>query len=193
MTHRENPSPAGDAPLTITRHPPEHGPRAAPDVLPAGCCCCCCCCLHTIGGMVGAITGSVVQLPAQPMRMTDPDSPFPFRRDVFEDEGPVLPVTALYWLLVLFLCGVTSVWYYIAQGANQPEALGVGLLIAFMILPALQLAASLLSLLAVLLFYPAWTVPLKRVGKITVWSFSGTMIGVLLMAGCCGVLTLFNH
>jgi hypothetical protein len=190
MTHRNPSSRGGDAPLTITRHPPEHGPLAAPEALPAGCCCCCCCCLHTIGGIVGAISGSVLNIPAQPVQMNDPDSPFPFRRDVFEDEGPVLPVTALYWLLVLFLCGVTSVWYYLSQGAANPENLMVGGLIALMILPALQLGASLLSLLAVAAFYPARTTPLKRVGKITLWSFAGTMVGVLLMAGCCGILSV---
>jgi hypothetical protein len=177
------------SPLTITRHPPEHGAAAAPEVLPAGCCCCCCCCLHTLGGLGRAITGSVSPIAPTPVRM-DPDAPFPFRRDEFEDEGPVLPVTALYWLLLLFLMSVTAVWYYIDQGATNPESLGVGLVIAFMILPALQLGASVLALIAVAAFYPSRSVPLRRVGKITLWSFAGTLIGVALMGGCCGVLTV---
>jgi hypothetical protein len=187
------PSAPREGPLvTITRHPPEHGNAATPEVLPAGCCCCCCCCLHTLGGLIGAITGSVMHVAPTPVRM-DPDAPFPFRRDEFEDEGPVLPVTALYWLLVLFLMSVTAVWYYIQQGATNPEALFLGLLIAFMILPALQLGASLLSLLAVALFYPTQSVPLRRVGKITLWSFVGTLIGVALMGGCCGIITLSSR
>ena len=185
-----NPRPAG---LTITSHPPEHGSGGAACVAPAGCCCCCCCCLHTIGGLVGAITGSVSLIEAQPIRMADPDSPFPFRRDEFEDEGPVLPIAALYWLLVVFLIGVTCVVTYFETGATQPETLGWGLFVAFMILPALQLAASLLSLLAVAVFYPAKSMPLKRVGKITLWSFAGTMIGLLLMGGCCGVVWVTNR
>jgi hypothetical protein len=143
-----------------------------------------------VGSLVGAVTGSISPIEARPMRMTDPDSPFPFRRDVFEDEGPVLPATALYWLLVVFLVGVTCVWTYVAQGANQPEALGLGLIVALMILPALQLGASLLSFVAVVIFYPARATPLKRVGKITLWSFAGTLLGIVLMAGCCGVLSV---
>jgi hypothetical protein len=180
------------SPLTIIRHPPEHGAMATPEVLPAGCCCCCCCCLHTLGGLVGAIGGSVGHIPPTPVRM-DPDAPFPFRRDELEDEGPILPVTALYWLLLLFLMSVTAVWYYINQGANNPESLGVGLVVAFMILPALQLGASILSLIAVALFYPSRSTPLRRVGKITLWSFAGTLIGVALMGGCCGVLTVASQ
>jgi hypothetical protein len=189
MTKPTDPQPGDAAPLTITRHPPEHGAAGSPEVLPAGCCCCCCCCLHTLGGLVGAITGSISPVAPTPVRM-DPDAPFPFRRDEFEDEGPVLPVTALYWLLVLFLISATAVWYYINQGATNPESLGVGLVIAFMILPALQLCASVLAFAAVGLFYPSRSTPLRRVGKITVWSFAGTLIGVALMGGCCGVLTL---
>src|SRR5262245_14305707 len=117
MTSSTPSHPCGDSPLDITRHPPEHGPGGTPEVLPAGCCCCCCCCLHTLGGLIGAVTGSVSLIEPPPKRM-DPDSPFPFRRDEFEDEGPVLPATALYWLLVLFLVGVTCVWTFISEGTN---------------------------------------------------------------------------
>ena len=69
--------------------------------------------------------------------------------DEFEDEGPVLPATALYWLLVLFLIAVTAVWYYVDRGAARPDDIFVGLLIALMILPALQLGASLLATIGV--------------------------------------------
>jgi hypothetical protein len=190
---RHTHSTSGDSgPLTIIRHPPEHGPGGTPDVLPAGCCCCCCCCLHTLGGLIGAVVGSVNPIQAAPVRMSDPDSPFPFRRDEFEDEGPVMPATALYWLLVVFLIAVTAVWYYVDRGARNPEDILFGLLIALMIFPALQLGASLLSLIAVALFYPSRSMPLKRVGKITLWSFVGTIAGIVFMAGCCGILSMSN-
>ena len=51
----------------------------------------------TIGGVVGC-----TQKLAAPPRPVDPDFPFPFRRDEFDVEGPVLPAGALYWLLVCF-------------------------------------------------------------------------------------------
>jgi hypothetical protein len=175
--------------VTITRHPPEHDRPAAPDVAPAGCCCCCCCCcLHTLGGLLGAVSGSITTIEPPPVRMTDPDAPFPFRRDEFEDEGPIIPTPLMYWMLVAFLIGVTALWPYVMDGMRNPGMMVWGLFIAFMILPALQLGASVLSVFGVLLFYPSKGLPLRRVGRITLWSFVGTLIGTLVMGGLCGIL-----
>jgi hypothetical protein len=77
-----------------------------------------------------------------------------------------------------------------AQGAKDPRDLFIGAVLALMILPALQLGASLLAVIGVVLFYPSRSLPLRRIGKISLWSFLGTMIGVLFMGGCCGVLSL---
>jgi hypothetical protein len=64
----------------------------------------------------------------------------------------------------------------------------VGGLIAAMVLPALQLIASLLTAVAILIFYPDKSYPLTRIGRITLWSFVGALMGVLAMAGCVGIL-----
>jgi hypothetical protein len=184
--------------LTVEAHPPERG-RSGDVVLPAvGCCCCCCCCLHTIGGLAGGLAGTFQGLPARPRKMLDPDSPFPFRRDEFEDEGPLLPAGVLYWLMVSLLVVVTIVWPFFFGGSSflgrgapgRVDALWAGLFTAVMILPALQLGASILTLIAVALFYPERYLPLHRLGRITLWSFVGTMAGLGLMGGCCGVLYL---
>jgi hypothetical protein len=160
-------------------------------VLPCGCCCCCCCCLHTIGGLVGGISGSLTRID-RPRRPLDPDFPFPFRRDEMEDEA-TFPSGAMYWLLVSFLCAVTAVVFYVGEGARDPTALLWGLGVAIMILPALQLGASVIAVIGVALFYTERTVAFIRIGKITLWSFVGTMAGLFLMGGCCGVLSLANR
>ena len=120
-------------------------------------------------------------------------SPFPFRRDEFEDGGPLIPTALLYWLLVGFLIAVTTVYPYVQNGLTRPDEMAMGFFIAVMILPALQLGASFLTCLAVLLFFPSRSLPLHRVGRITLWSFTGTAVGLLLMGGCCGVFSLFNR
>src|SRR5262249_21424743 len=157
-----------------------------------GCCCCCCCCLHTLGGLIGAVSGSVSTIvPRREQFYTeDEDSPFPFRRDIVLDEGPIIPATLLYWMLVSFLIALTCAVTYIKQGGTNPSDLLAGLFIAFMILPALQLGASLLSCAAIGLFYPAKSVPLVRIGRITLWSFVGSGAGLLVMGGCCGLFSL---
>src|SRR4051812_36834120 len=118
-----SPPPANSAPLSIQAHPPEHGAPAGAGAPPAGCCCCCCCCLHAIGGIVGAVSGSVSAITPRPEPMEDEDSPFPFRRDLIQDEGPVIPATLLYWMLVSFLVGVTAVVTYVNGGAKDPNDL----------------------------------------------------------------------
>src|SRR3954454_14323841 len=100
MNSLHNSSLAETAPLSITSHPPEHGRRAAPEILPAGCCCCCCCCLHTLGGIGGAVMGSSLPMRQRPVYESDPASPFPYRRDVFEEDQPMIPPVLLYWLMV---------------------------------------------------------------------------------------------
>jgi hypothetical protein len=181
-------------PVQVTAHPPERARRGAPVILPCGCCCCCCCCLHTVGGLAGGVVGSVLRVRPR-HRPVDPDFPFPFRRDELDEEGPTFSPALLYWLLVSFLMAVTAVWYYLAEAtrgplAGDPQNLLLGLLIAVMILPGLQAGASVLATLGIALFYGEKVTPLMRVGKITLWSFVGTLVGLLLMGGCCGVLYL---
>jgi hypothetical protein len=179
---------------TIQRHEPERAASRADAVAPAGCCCCCCCCcLHTVGGIIGGVMGSVKDVPpTRAVRFNDDDDepPIPFRRDAFEDENSPLPVPLLYWLLVLFLGAVTAAVTYLNDPRGEPGTLVLGAILAIMVLPALQLGASLLTTIIVLIFYPDKSFPLRRIGWITLYSFLGTMIGVTMMAGCCGVFLL---
>jgi hypothetical protein len=138
---------------------------------------------------VGGIVGSLQAVEKAPRRVEDPDFPFPYRRDEFETEG-TFPAGILYWLLVSFLMGVVAVVWYVNQGATQPEDLFYGLLVALMVLPGLQLGASVLAAVGVACFYTDKRPAFVRVGKITLWSFVGTMAGLFLMGGCCGVLSL---
>ncbi len=178
-------------PLSITRHPPEHGSARAPEVLPAGCCCCCCCCcLHTLGGIGGAVMGSTMRLETRPWGRVDPDSPFPYRRDVFEEDEPLIHPVLLYWLMVMLLVAVLVVGTYVYNGASNPSTLVWGAFLAVMVLPALQLIASLLAVVVVALFYPERSYSLRRVGVITLWSFVGMSLGLLIMGGCTGALWL---
>jgi hypothetical protein len=170
--------------VRLTAHPPERRGRGSVVLLQAGSCCscCCCCCLHSVGGLVGGIIGSRKYV--EPYLEPNPDltSPFPFRRDQ-EQAISVLPTTGLYWALVLSLVGVCGFpGGYVCSGMwLQPDSLLIGLLFAFLVLPAVQLAASLLALFVVL-FASEKRTALRRIGKITLWSFLGTMFGTIAMA-----------
>jgi len=190
--------PAEPAPrpeLSVTRHAPERG-GGPPAVAPAGCCCCCCCCLHTIGGIAGAIVGSSTQLPSRPVYETDPDSPFPFRRDVFEEDQPLVSPVLVYWmLLALAICATVSITVLIngTSGMRDPldelfEMFAAGLFLSVMILPGLQLIASLVAVVVVAIFYPERSYALRRLGRITLYCLAGAALGTLLMAGCLGIL-----
>lgn len=61
-TKKKMPEPAVPSSIRLTAHPPERHRRGEPVILASGCCCCCCCCLHSLGGLIGAIIGSVTQL-----------------------------------------------------------------------------------------------------------------------------------
>ncbi len=191
MSHSPNrPDCCPDA-IRVEAHPPERRGQGGPIILPCGCCSCCCCCLHSLGSLVGGIVGSVQPVKTGP-RPVDPDFPFPFRRDEFELEGPVLPVAVLYWLLVCFGLGLCAAYYFVFGGGRtaRPDNLFTGLLIGLFCLPVVQLGASIVAGLAVLLFYTDKAAAGARVGKITLWSFVGTIIGVAAMGGCCGVFAL---
>ena len=108
--------------------------------------------------------------------------------------SPLIPPTLLYWLMVLLLVVATVAGTYLYAvatsrgGFASPGMLFAGVFIAIMIFPALQLGGSLLAFLIVMLFYPERSYSLRRVGKITLWSFVGMSLGLLLMGGCLGVI-----
>jgi hypothetical protein len=179
-------STAAPARIELTAHPAERRRAAGPVVLPCGCCCCCCCCLHTLGGLIGGIAGTVKPI-APP---ADPDYPFPFRGEELDEGGQLLSASALYWLLVALGTGLGAVWYFLHEGSRRADDLFVGVLGALFFLPLIQLAASAIAIVVVLLFYPQRDTAARRIGKITLWSFVGTLIGIAIMGGFCGILGL---
>lgn len=191
MAKRTKPSGSVISPaVRLTAHPPERHRRADPVILPCACCCCCCCCLHSVGSALGGLIGSVKQLDLPPREITDPDFPFPFRRDEVEEEGPIVPIGVVYWLLVTFLLGVGAVWVFLASGSRRPEDLLTGLIVGLALLPITQLGASVLASLSVFLFYADRRAAFARLGYITLYSFIGTMIGLMLLGAFCGLLSL---
>lgn len=174
--------------VALTRHSPERRRAHTPATLACGCCCCCCCCcLHTIGGVVGALTGSV--LPIKPrLKPVDPDFPFPFRRDELDVEPSLFPPAAVYWLFVWMLSTIVAFAQFILNGASDPTEILVGVFIVIMTLPAIQLAASVFAFLTVVLLYSDKVTAMIRIGKITLWSVVGTTIGTLIMAALLGAL-----
>jgi hypothetical protein len=173
--------------IRVQVHPPERSRQGTATTLPCACCSCCCCCLHTVGGLVGGVVGSLRPLRSTP-RPVDPDFPFPFRRDELDEESPILPVTLLYWMLTSTLLVAVAIWFYFDQGGNNPQNLVLGLLVGLMVFPLLQLGASLLTTLGVAIFYGDKLNSLRRVGHITLWSFVGALIGMVFIGGCCGLL-----
>jgi hypothetical protein len=128
-------------------------------------------------------------------RPVDPSFPFPFRRDELEQDEATFPVAIIYWMLVLFLVAVVSLYYLFtarSSGVLDPTDLFLGALIALFCLPVLQVVASLLALIVAAVFYADKATALIRVGKITLWSFVGTMIGILIMVGLCGAMGLLG-
>jgi hypothetical protein len=191
MARSKRPSNATDAPaIRLTAHPPERHRRADPVILPCACCCCCCCCLHSVGSAIGGLVGSVKQLDLPPREITDPDFPFPYRRDEVEEEGPLIPVGVVYWLLVTFLLGVGTVWYFLSSRSGRVEDLLTGLIIGLCLLPIPQLGASILASLSVVVFYADRRAAFARLGYITLYSFVGTVIGLVLLGAFCGLLSL---
>jgi hypothetical protein len=173
-------------PIHVEVHPPERR-RGAPVTLPSGCCCCCCCCLHTLGGLIGGLVGTT-QTINPPPRPVDPNFPFPFRRDELEEGGPIFPVAILYWLLVCFGVGITMLWMFLFEGARPDRAFMEGGFVAILILPGIQLGASLVALIGVLLFYADRTAALMRLARITLWSVVGALIGGGIMGMGCVLL-----
>jgi hypothetical protein len=176
-------------PITVVAHPPERRRRAGTVPAQAGACCCtcCCCCLHAIGGIIGAVAGSVVRVEPTP-KAPDPSFPFPFRRDEEDPEFPFLPVL-LYWALFLLLTGLTWLGLTLSGPRVAPgDMVGWGVVLVI-VLPAVQLGASLLSLLLVSVL-PTTAVPdrpgaRKRVLRILIWSLVGTLTGGGLLFLLC--------
>lgn len=162
--------------ITIERQLPERGARGARGAhgtaaAPAGqCCCCCCCCLHSVGGAVGALSARA--------RPVDPQIP------ISAIDGRTLEprhsASGLYWALTAIMAGVLGA-YFVAFENHKVDTFTVALMIAIF-LPAIQLAASIVSAIVILRSRRVGKEErLRHLGKITLRAFLGALIGLLIM------------
>jgi hypothetical protein len=151
--------------VNFTSHPPERRRRGTV-LLQGGCCSsCCCCCVHSAGGVLGAIYGSLRRGAPSPEAETPADAT--------RKKAVRLTVKA-YWLSFAV---VTTVSLFIATLSN-PEELIFGPIIIGFCLPVCQLVASL----ATWVFLISKDRPrecYRRLGRITLLAFIGGVVGTL--------------
>jgi hypothetical protein len=163
--------------LRFVAHPPERRRRST-TLLAAGCCCCCCCCFHSLGSIAGALYG---------MRTGHRPPPTPglgaeeAKRELDGRRAADRYAAKIYWLALLIVAIVTTL---VTIGENPREgagALGISALIIAICLPLGQLGASVLALIYINVFPPARKPEcLKRLGRITLFSFLWGLIGTAL-------------
>lgn len=155
--------------ITIQRQLPERGTRGAV-AAPAGQCCCCCCCLHSVGGLIGAL--SAVSKPVEPQ--------IPVSAIDGRTLEPRHSASGLYWAIIAIMSGLASA-YFVAFEGQEVRNIEIALMLAICF-PAVQLAASIVAAIVI------WRsrrvgkeVRLRHLGKITLRAFVGGVIGFLIM------------
>ena len=157
-------------------HPPERGRRSHALAAAAGCCCCCCCCIHTLGGLIGAGIGAKKGISFVPSS-TDVQVR---ARETEEVALASRVAIRAYWWSVLIVC-LQTVFFCLLE--NQREGFFVALFAIALCLTAGQLVASVFAIIYVNVYPPARKrEALLRVGKITLWAFTGSLIGSILLA-----------
>jgi hypothetical protein len=171
--------------------------------------------LHSVGGLIGAAVGSAPgknDFDSMPVVLPDEEVLRPFgevqahRAGQITDEEPQArrpyrdlevvqrPVSGsggagLYWLCLLGLSLFVGVFGF-PPGQRGPSG-GEGIWILIMAMPAVQLAATVFSLLGVLLLRPEnQAAAARKIGKITLGMVLGTLIGTGAMVLCCGLSPL---
>jgi hypothetical protein len=158
--------------ITIERLPSEREHHAAA-IAPAGACscCCCCCCLHTLGSVVAAATTKPPQPPTNA----------PTAIAGSKMAAPKYSIARDYWLTVLVIATLGFPAFVIPTGARADTS---DFLLAYaLLLPAVQLAASLVVLIFTSISKrPGRDERLRHLGAITLRSFVGALIGIVTMA-----------
>jgi hypothetical protein len=159
------------AKISVQRHPPERGLRHSATAPAGGCCCCCCCCLHTLGGVVGALT-------ARPKKVEEPPIP---TATLGKPHVPAkYSATGLYWLIVLLVAGFAVSWDVATN--RYSDALDSLFAIVLLGLPVIQIIAMVLALLVVLLSRrPGREQRMLHLAWIGARGLIGAVIGVLVM------------
>jgi hypothetical protein len=121
-------------------------------------------------------------LPVEPSYVEN-ESPFPYRRDEPEPDRVLLP-SLLYWLVFLLLTGLLWLALAAQKMTTTNNILWAGIL-TLLFLPGVQLAASVLTVFVVAVcpeeFVPDKWAAIRRIGKITLWSVVGAIVGFVPM------------
>jgi streptolysin S family bacteriocin protoxin len=155
--------------MDFTAHEPERRRRST-TLLAPGCCCCCCCCVHSVGGLAGAIWGSLRRRAPLPETLTTEEQ----IRGENEAARAHKYAVKVYWLALTVVALLTIVVCTIAE-PHEP-IVGPAIILGF--LPAGQLPASLISLIVIHVKNPPnKDQVLRRLGRITLWALLGAIIG----------------
>jgi hypothetical protein len=137
-----------------------------------GCCCCCCCCVHSFGGLVGGIYGSI--------RLVQQENYTPAHRQMLW----------VYWVLFVVLATLPLLYSLSSSGFSAAEPL-----ILLLVLPGFQT-----SLAFVLMFFiflnpfqnseAKWD-RLAVLTKLSIYTILGTVIGGVLFG--LGMFVLQNN
>ena len=168
--------------VTFERLPPERRITAPSAAAAGGCCCCCCCCLHTVGSVVGALSAKTPLVP---------DNAVPTAVIGTAAVAPSYRVTKEYWatVLVLTLVGFPLLIFAMYGAEAFGEEAAAWAIIYALVFPGIQLAASLV--VAVRNTYssrPGKDERMKHLGSITLRSFLGGLLGIVVMLPMCGLL-----
>ncbi len=160
--------------IIIERQAPERGVRGV-DAAPAGgCCCCCCCCLHTVGGAIGALSALSPTLDAAGQ------AELPRSAIGGKDLTPRYSAAGLYWAMVAMVSGLVCAGFF--SSVNTSSGFGQSLTVIALVLPAIQLGASVAAAIVIACSKRVGTeVRLRHLGKITLRAFVGAVIGGLVL------------
>ena len=191
--------------IHIEAHPPERGRRRGEVVLCGCCCCCCCCCLHTIGSVVGAAIApafgskrpSSIQakyrLLVEEYDFNDDESAIPSPEILARKRG--LSAIAVYWVVVLLLSVLAAggTVYLGMSSSRSSDNFFIALVLLVLGFPVLQLVASLLTALVMVASTQSdkWR-QLLQVGKITLGTLIGTVLGIVSMVGIAFLFGAFR-
>jgi hypothetical protein len=201
---------------TIECHPPER--RRRTDIRMCHGSCCCCCCLHTVGGIVGAVIapklGGRSTAWSHLSLIEDWDEedfepgPAPGAKADWEaitEKAPTVPArpvvstgavanigsagvsaVSVFWLLTL----AASILGTLLGATTGRGGFIIGLVILLLVFPAVQLiCAIIVGVGFACTSRPDKWFQLKRLGKLTLGLFLGTVAGILAMVVIGGMMS----